>query len=215
MTLTRRTMMASAVAAGLAAPLAGCEPYRIEYHRRPAFYQEMSEEPLPDQVVLPDGTVVVYSERGRNRNDPIRRRTESEEFTLRAEREDGTVELRALLPEHVLAHALACIRAGEYRLMWDELVAERTKLAYAEQGLGFEDFEAFMVEHRVELARMLNRMSLGINMHECAQGYAAPGIYRVQFHPSVVMNSDGTRQFRFTKVDMTQEDFQLRLVLIH
>jgi hypothetical protein len=204
---------AMAAVAGLAA--SGCEPYRIEYHRRPSFYQEMSDERLPDQITLEDGTTVVYQQYRGQRRDPIRQRTEAPGFQLRAEREDGSIQLRALMPEHVLAHCLACIRAGEYRLLWDELVAERTKLAYAEQGLDYEAFEAFVIENRVELARMLARMNLGINMHECGQGYIGPDLYRVQFHPRVVLNPDGTRQFKFSTVDMVQEGFQMKLVLIH
>jgi hypothetical protein len=208
-------LAAAAATAAAALTLPGCEPYRVEYHRRPAFFQEMSDEKLPDQVTLDNGTVVVYSDHRGERRDPIKEKVEAEGFSLRAEREDGTVELRALMPEHILAHALMCIRSGEYRLMWDQLVAEQTKLAYADQGKGFEEFEAFMIDNRVELARMLTRMNLGINMHECAQGYVAPGLYRVQFIPRVVMNNDGSRQFRFTKVDMVQEGFQLRLAMIH
>ena len=203
------------VALAALAAASGCEPYRIEYHRRPSFYQEMSDDRLPDQITLEDGTTVVYQQYRGQRRDPIRQRTESPGFQLRAERTDGTTELRALMPEHVLAHCLTCIRAGEYRLLWDELVAERTKLTYAEQGLGFEEFEAFMIENRVELARMLARMNLGINMHECGQGYIGPDLYRVQFHPRVLLNHDGTRQFKFSTVDMVQEGFQLKLMLIH
>lgn len=190
----------------------GCETYRIEYHRRPAFYQDMSDDALPERVVLDDGTVVVYSQ-DRNR-DWLRAEAEREDFELRAENEDGTISLRAILPEHVISHALDCIRRGEYRLMWDELVAERTRQAYAAEGQGYEEFEAYISTNAVPLARMLNRMSLGINMHECAQGYV-DGVYRVQFNPRVTWNTDGTRQFEYDKVDMVQEAFQLKLVLIH
>ena len=45
-----------------AALLAGCKPYRIEYHTRPAYYQRVSNRPLSERVVLDDGTVIVYND---------------------------------------------------------------------------------------------------------------------------------------------------------
>ena len=58
---TRTLSMLTCLAGGLGpALLAGCTEYRIEYHRRPAYYEQASEEELPDRIVMPDGTVIVY-----------------------------------------------------------------------------------------------------------------------------------------------------------
>jgi hypothetical protein len=188
-----------------AALLAGCKPYRIEYHRRPAYYQRVSDRPLSERVVLDDGTVIVY-----NDADPFDESQDEEKknFQIREELEDGSIVLRALLPEHVLANTLECIRNEEYELLWDQMLSERTKLAYADQGQGLEEFSAFFREHRREMARTLNRMLLGITVHEVVIENAGNGVTVCRFWPQVA------KDFRFKKVSLVNE-YGLKLLLIH
>ena len=122
--------------------LCGCETYRIEYHERPAFYQKASATKLPDRVTLEDGTLIVYNQKdAKGLAEDV-----GEEFKIRESDDDGNVTLRAMLPEHVLSNTLTCIKNREYELLWDQIVSERTKLAYEAQGEGYEEFAAYMQE---------------------------------------------------------------------
>ena len=89
--------------------MAGCEPYRIEYHTRPEIYQVASETELPDRVTLDDGTVIIYNSPdskaiAESESDP-----DAKTFQPRIEHEDGSVTLQAALPEHVLLNTLGCL----------------------------------------------------------------------------------------------------------
>jgi hypothetical protein len=188
-----------------AAAIAGCEPYRIEYHHRPSYYQRLTNRPLNERVVLEDGTIVVYNEA-----DPFddSQGEERETFSIREKLDDGSIVLRAILPEHVLANTLECIRNHEYELLWDQMLSERTKLAYAEQDQGVEEFAAFFRAHRRELARTLNRMLLGISTHEVVMENAGNGVTVCRFWPQVAGD------FKFKQVSLVNE-YGLKLLLIY
>ena len=188
--------------------LAGCKPYRIEYHNRPAYYAKVADGPLPDQVTLDDGTVIVYGTHGKK--GTYRERAESEEtFKVRERLEDGSVALRAVLPEHVLGNTLTCLQNEEYELLWDQLISERTKMAYAEQGQGVEEFAAFFKKHRNDLAKTLNRMLIGIATGETVVSQNDLGVLEVRFWPQVAS------QFTFKRVDVVREHPGMKLVLIY
>ena len=82
----------------------------------------------------------------------------SREFIGRETLDDGSVVLRAILPEHVLGHTMTCLRNREYILLWDELVAQSTKDEYAARGMGVENFAEFCRLKRPDLMMTLNRM---------------------------------------------------------
>ncbi len=186
---------------------AGCEPYRIEYHKRPAFYDRLVESPLDDRVVLDDGTVLIYQTRGQE-DQATSDGGEKKVFQIREELDDGSIVLRALMPEHVMANTLECLRTGEYELLWDQLLSERTKLAYAEQGQGCDEFAAFFQTHRRELAKTLNRMLLGIASHEVVIEDVAPGVTECRFWPQIA------RDLKFKKVTVVREDLGMKLLMI-
>lgn len=186
--------------------LCGCEPYRIEYRReRPSFYARMSDTELPDRLELDDGTIVIY---GDDADDSPQRTKQDDGFQLRYEDEDGKTRLRAMLPEHVVANTLGCLRSQEYQLLWDEMVAERTKMAYSQQELGYDEFADFCEDHRVELARMLNRMLLGFMHQEVVVSNTQHGTIECRFWPQVAS------EFRFKSVEISREEFQMKLVVI-
>ena len=83
---------------------------------------------------------------------------EPKAFKGREEFDDGTIVLRAILPEHVLGHTITCLRNGEYQLLWDQMVSRDTKMAYAQQEMGVAEFAEFCQKNRSELMKMLNRM---------------------------------------------------------
>lgn len=204
----RQTMLVGMTA--VAAAPAGCEPYRIEYHRRPDYYQRMSDSPLPDRVQLDDGTIIVYNakEGSKPALDPVTGE-EPEQFKVREEMEDGTIILRAVMPEHVLANTLTCLKREEYELLWDQMVSERTKLTYAARGLGKENFVEFCGKHRLELAKTLNRMRLGLATHEVVVEGVGDGVIELRFWPQVA------ELFKFKKVAMVREGLGLKLLLIY
>jgi hypothetical protein len=196
-----------AAAALLATQAAGCEPYRIEYRHRPSYYQQMNEETLPERVVLDDGTVIVYESRvPSSRNlDP---KGDLKKFEIREEHEDGSVTLRALLPEHVIANTLHCLRYEEYQLLWDELVAEESKRTWAAEGKGVEDFTAFMRDNRLELAQMLSRMRIGLATNQTVVDRKPGGVLECGFWPQTAM------LFEYKKVVLVREDIGLKLLAI-
>jgi len=185
----------------------GCKPYRTEYRTRPAFYNAASETPLPDELELEDGTKVIYSEarpKGFQSADP-----DAEPFKVRDEKGDGTVILRCILPEHVIANTMTCLRNEEYDLIWEQLLARRTKDNYAAQGQGFDEFRAVMEEQRPEIMTTLNRMGFGFFGPDVVLDRGAGGAVRARFGPRL---SD---QFKFQYVDMVMESDGMKLLLIH
>lgn len=187
----------------------GCEPYRVEYHKRPSYYKRLSDD-LPDRVVLDDGTVIIYNETGKaSGGGGGEGGGERKKFEMREELEDGTVVLRAIMPEHVIGNTLHCLQMEEYELLWDQMLSERTRMAYEARDEDFEDFAAFMQKHRAELGRMLNRMLMGLSSHEVVIENAGDNTLICRFWPQVA------QLFRFKKVAMVHEDFGLKLLLIY
>jgi hypothetical protein len=193
-----------------AGPLTGCKPYRIEYHKRPAYYKRAADGELPDRVVLDDGTIIVYEEIGSKGGPALGNAgSTTDTFKVREELEDGSVVLRALLPEHVVGNALVCLKNQEYELLWDQMISERTKMAYEAKGQGVEEFAAFFQKHRTELGKTLNRMLMGLATGETVVEPMGDGTIRCRFWPQVA------QQFKFKHVTLAREEFGLRLVLIH
>jgi hypothetical protein len=196
----------AALGAAIAA-VGGCKVSRTEYRTRPAFYNTASETPLPDEFELADGTRVVYREdrpQGFQSADP-----DAELFKIREEKGNGAVILRCILPEHVIANTMTCLRNEEYDLIWEQLLARSTRDSYSAQGLGFDDFREVMEEQRPELMTTLNRMGFGFFGPDVVLDRGAGGAVRARFGPRL---SD---QFQFQYVDMVMETDGMKLLLIH
>lgn len=199
----------AAVAAALAiAFLGGCKSYRIEYIKRPAYYRDAMPGGGPDRVTLEDGTVLVFTTHDAAQDLESTPAEGREPFRIREEKEDGTVVLRALLPQHVLANSLTCLRNQEYELMWEQLVAERTRREYELRGQGFVDFARFSAANRRELAATLTRMLLGLSRGEAFMENIGGGVVRFSFHPRVAS------AFKFTIAEVTAEGGGLKLLVI-
>jgi hypothetical protein len=205
-TVDRTARIFCAVLAGLAA--AACSTYRVEYHPRPGYYRNTAAGPQPDRVTLDDGTVVVFTTREPTSELTQQAESGAEPFQIREELDDGTVVLRALLPQHVLANTLTCLRNREYELIWEQLLAERTRRAYELRGQGLEEFEAFFSANRGELVATLTRLLLGLVRGESFMENVGGGVVRFRFHPRV-----GT-EFRFKTAEVVSEGGDLKLLLI-
>lgn len=198
----RRVLVSAAGAAALAC---GCQTYRTEYRTRPPFYATASEVPLPSELTLADGTRVIYRDavpKGLPGADP-----DAEPFKVREEI-NGKVILRCILPEHVIANTMTCLRNEEYDLIWEQLLARRTKDAYAAQGQGYKEFAAFLEANRPEIMTTLNRMGFGFFGPDVVLDRGPGGTVRARFGPRLV------EQFEFRSVDMVMEQGGMRLVVI-
>lgn len=190
-----------------ASALVACRTERTEYRTRPAFYAVASESPLPDELELADGTRIVYREdrpQGMDLADP-----DAEVFTIREEKDDGSVVLRCMLAEHVVANTMTCLRNEEYELMWEQLLARRTREAYEVQGQGVDEFVEFMSEERPSIMETLNRMGFGFFGPDVVLDRLPGGVVRARFGPRL------SEQFEYKHVDMVMEPEGLKLLLIH
>ena len=186
---------------------ASCREQRTEYHKRPAFYEKASMQKLENEVVLEDGTIIKYNaDRGGTDDRPGD--PQGKQFQIRQEHEDGTVTLSAMLPEHVLANTLTCVRNEEYQLLYEQLLAERTKLADEEAGQGAEEFISFFRKNRHELTATLTRMVAGIPAQEVKFGEMGDGVTRCRLRPQIA------EPFKFKTVDVVNEGGRLKLLMI-
>ncbi len=190
----------------------GCEKYRIEYHTRPNYYKSAMAGDAPDRVTLADGTVLVFTTRARfedvgddsdGMDDGLSRR-----FQIREEFDDGTIVLRAFLPQHVLANTMTCLRNQEYELIWEQLLSERTKRSYEAREQDYEDFAVFFATNRLELAATLTRLMLGLTRGESFMGNIGDGVVRFYFHPRI------GPEFKFKTVEVVAEGGSLKLLMI-
>ncbi len=130
-------------------------------------------------------------------------------FKSREVLDDGTVTLRALLPEHVIANVMTCLRNQEYFELWEQVVAESSRRAYASRGEGVEEFVAWCVRHRSELMMSLNRMSFGYYGGSDIVVDRLPDLsVRVRFSPTLAS------QFDFREVLVVQERGGMKLAAI-
>ena len=190
----------------------GCERYRIEYHTRPNYYKNAMTGATKDRVTLDDGTVLVFTSRAvfddvGDDNDGADDGS-SQRFQIREELDDGTIVLRAFLPQHVLANTMTCLRNQEYELIWAQLLSERTKRSYEALEQDYEDFAVFFAAHRLELAATLTRLMLGLSRGESFMGNVGDGVVRFYFHPRI------GPEFEFKTVEVVAEGGGLKLLMI-
>ena len=192
------------VGGAMAGSLAGCQSYVIEYRYRPAFHQMASDEPLPDEVVTEDGRIIRYVSTplpelrkeldARDRGEVEETGDQEQVTPIWQEDENGDVVLYCVTPEHVLANTMNCLRLERYDLMYEQLLAERTRNAYEASGRGPADFAAWCLEHRSDLMEMLNRMGFGFLGGDVVLENLGNGVMRSRFTPRV------GDQFRFREV---------------
>jgi len=195
---------------GLAmAMLCGCKPYRVEYHKRPGFYEKAALGKLPDEVTLDDGTIIKYqtteaqSTLGRTGDD------KHKPFEIRQQKDDGKIELRAILPEHVLANTLTCLSNEEYELLYNQMLSERTRQEYAQAGQqGLPEFTEFFQKNRHDLAATLTRMVAGLPHEEVSMTSLGDGVTRCTLRPQIA------EPFKFKSVYVVKEGQGMKLLMI-
>ncbi len=192
--------------AALAAGTAGCKTYRVERYKGPTLAQALGDGPR--EITLEDGTVVVYATPKVDGSPGLRREGEGKPLRIREEREDGTIVLRAWLPQDVLANMLTCLRNREYELFWEQMVSETSKMEYEHAGMGMTDFASWCGRNRNELAATLTRMLTGLQHNEAYLQNRGAGVVRCRLVPAVAA------QFQFTIADVISEPGGLRLLAV-
>lgn len=189
--------------------VAACAPYRIEYHEVPGYYYQASETEIPESVTMDDGTVLVF--KPREVSSPLLDQATAggRPFTMREELPDGTIILRAILPEHVMAHLITCLLNEEYELFYDQMLATLAKETYADPRAAREEFVEFLRRNRRDLLITMHRMLSGLTGRDTVMESRPGGIVRCRLRPQ---SSQG---FKFRYLDMTTERSQLKLVYVH
>lgn len=161
---------------------------------------------MPDRVVLDDGTVLVYNSRDsraqKNNAQPRR------EFKIREERDDGSIVLRGLIPEHVIANALECLQNEEYELMYHELLSEHTRKEWEGLGNNVDDFARHFAQHRGDMMRTLTRLYLGMSHLETIVEHHDQGVIECRLSRRVAGSH------KFTRVRVIREGYGLKLLTI-
>jgi hypothetical protein len=186
---------------------ASCEVERVEYHQRPAFYDRAIAGELPAEVRTEDGTIIRYRSADQ-RQTSYGQPGDGKPFSMREEAEDGTITLHCLVAEHVLVNTLTCLRNEEYDLIWDQLLAEKARMASVEAGEGRERFIESMRRNRHDLIGTLNRMIAGIPHQETKFTNISGGITRCQLRPQVA------EPYTYKSVDVMKEGVELKLLYI-
>lgn len=193
------------LAMGLAM-LSGCQTERIEYHKRPAFYYKAAMGDLPEEVRLEDGTILKYSTYDEQSSLGRSKGEAKKPFLIREENEDGSITLRAILPEHILVNLLECLRNSEYELIWEQLLAEQTRQEFEATGGGEDGCTAFLKKNRHDLAATLTRMVAGLPAQETRFDRLADGIIRCRLRPQHV------GELKYKYFDVIQEGVSLKLL---
>lgn len=217
----RPAALASATAIALCA--AGCQQYRIERYQRPQYYYEASDGELKDEWVAPDGTVVKFTADGPATDDALEKQAvgsrravdndgdgkpdEVQPTPIWDEQKDGTVVMRAFLPQHVLSNMMEAIRSERYGEFYDQMLSKQAREGFdaESKGQGKQAFTTWCVKHRSKLMETLNRMSFGYLSSDVLLRKMGGDGYRIGFTPRVA------EQFRFTVVDVVYEKGMVRL----
>jgi len=150
--------------------------------------------------------VLVYTTRGDEQ--PTGDGVSGKRFQVREELYDGTIILRAMLPQHVLANTMTCLRNQEYELIWDQLLSKQTKHSYELRDQGYDQFAAFFKVNRLELGATLTRMMLGLSRGESYMENMGGGVILYRFHPRIAS------EFDFKTVKVVAEGGGLKLLII-
>jgi hypothetical protein len=203
---------------------AACETYRIERYQRPQFYYEASDGELVDEWVAPDGTIVKFSSETSDATEAIEKQAvgsrrpidrdgdgkpdEVESTPIWEEHDDGSVTMRAFVPQHVLNNFMEALRAERYDEFYDQLLARsaRDMLDSQFKGQGRKAFTRWCSKNRAKIMETLNRMNFEYMSSDVILRKVGADGYRIGFTPRLAS------QFKYTVVDVVFEKGQARLL---
>lgn len=218
----RRLPAAAALAVAVLMPPAGCAEERVEYRYRPAY---ATAPDAPKEARLPDGTRIVFVDRDRTATTlersgavdvpapppptlgPDGKPVPVKVFEPREVLDDGTVVLRCIMPDHVVANAMTCFRNEEYRLVWDQLLAPEAVARWERNG-GFEAFERWCRANRRYAMELLNRMRFNAVGSDVAMKQLGGGRMRATLSPHL------WDQFQLRVIEFEQTPDGMKLLSI-
>ncbi len=188
--------------------ICGCETKRVEYRKRPAWMSIMGGD-QPSVTVREDGTEVHWIEDRSRELQGFEQTIGGEHVRIRTDLEDGTVELRTVLPMHLVVNLLECLRRSEYRVIWEQLISEEQRSWYEAQGDGGYDMFLSWAQHeRKDLATLLNRMHAGKVFGEVMIS-TGDEFGSVGLHPSIAYD------FKFNGINVVREDGEWKLADVY
>lgn len=200
----RRPSMAAGAVATWLSLLSACAAETTVYRYVPEY--QLREGIVPERYVRDDGVLVIN--RPRLLGAQVGADGAPVDPTGRQENPDGTVVLRALLPDQALGHMQQCLLDSDWALMWEQVISGSIRREY-EKGGGFDEFVEYMERHRHDLYAMLNRMIVSLRTPEVTLEVLSNGWQRCRFHWSVAS------QFKFAAIDLVLEEGGLKVAMIH
>jgi len=131
----------------------------------------------------------------------------TEPTKLRIQNPDGSITLNCFLPEHLVGHLRSCIAMGETDLIYEQLLSDAAKQAYAEKKLDAHEAVDWLMTSQRDVLIMLNRMTGGLSSPDVSW-QSMGNTYRMKI-VSPVRSS-----LRFTTLDLISENGQFKLLLI-
>ncbi len=207
----------------VALPLLSCSQPRIVYRPVAAYMREGGAE-VPDEVVLPDGRILKFvseeefaqiKAEQRGESPVISLDEDAKAFAPWEQQEDGSVQIRAMIPAHVVANTMACLRDERYAELWQQLVASGVKsraeaAAYARgerSSAAEEQFVEWCVKHRGDAMMLLNRMSFGLSSSSAVMRNHGGGRITIELSPQIAKDTD----FKLKTVEIITEPDGLKL----
>ena len=183
----------------------GCETQTVEYRSRPSWHTALAGG-LTAEHKREDGTVMKFGSSNESSSLAVQKYMD----TIVLEEKDeitGELTLRSILPEHVLKHTLTCLRDRKWDILYDQIPSTKSKAYYEARDNGRDEFEAFFIKHRRELAKTLQRILGG-------KGF---GDVIISEHGDELVFTLSPRirgEYEFSSVSFSREDQYLKLQTI-
>ncbi len=129
------------------------------------------------------------------------------DFQVREETKSGEVILRAIMPEHVMAHLLDALKSEQYGPLYEQMLSDETRTAYDHAG-GEATFVAWATENREPLLIFLNRMGSNWSGAEVMTEQVTPSRLRYRLDRRNIPN------MRFELIEITMEHGGCRLAMV-
>jgi hypothetical protein len=138
---------------------------------------------------------------------PAPKKEPPKELKLREEERDGSITLRAAMPEHVMAHFLEAVKNHEYGPFYSQMLSDEAHQAYERAG-GEAVFVEWAEKNRKDLLVFLNRM--GSNWSGSEVGTERVSALRMRYR----LDRRNLPDIRFEVIEITNEHGGVRLALV-
>lgn len=129
-------------------------------------------------------------------------------YPNRREMADGSYYLITRSPRDLIIHLYETLNAGEFEMMYEQLLAERTKQAYRDEGLDPVEAGKYVVRNREHVIKLLELMP---------GGEATPGVFMKSTPGKTYVLSvpnAGAVSSKYSELEFTIEDGRFVLVML-